>query len=42
MGCLKGGLQQSGVCSKGRREAAQKAGRWCKWVEDGAEAYMLK
>ena len=28
--------------SEGWREAAQKAGRWFRWVEDRTEAYMRK
>ena len=28
--------------SEGWREAAHKAGRWFRWVEDGAEAYIRK
>lgn len=40
MGRLEGDLKELGTRSEGRHEAEQKAGKWFRMVEDGAEAYM--
>ena len=42
MGRLEEDLKEFGIMSKGWCEAAQKADRWFRWIEDGAEAYMRK
>ena len=42
MGRLAEDLEKFGIKSEGWRETAQKAARWLRGVEDGAEAYMRK
>ena len=40
IGRLEEDLKGFGIKFERWRDAAQKTGRWCPWVEDGAEAYM--
>ena len=42
MGRLEEDLKEFGVKSEGWHEAAQKAGRWFRRIEDGAEAYTRR
>ena len=39
-GSLEHDLKEFGLKSEGWSEAAQKAGRWLRWVEDGVKTYV--